>query len=90
MNENGYPLYQWCKPEYSDYYDKIGRVHEVIIDNKWVVAYCPIISKISVSHINVEFHSLVKAIKYICKYINKERDLPILTFVLTVELDNAW
>ncbi len=44
------------------------------IDNKWVVPYCPLLSKIFNAHINVECCNSVKSIKYICNYINKGSD----------------
>ena len=39
---------------------------EYTIDNRWVVPYCPLLSKIFNAHINVEFCNSVKSIKYIC------------------------
>ncbi|UYV82493.1 hypothetical protein LAZ67_21002525 [Cordylochernes scorpioides] len=54
-----------------------GR-EEVAIDNRWVVPYSPLLSKMFCAHINVENCSSVKAIKYICKYVNKGSDQAII------------
>ncbi len=54
---------------------KIGNSkQEIEIDNKWVVPYCPLLSRIFQAHINVEYCNSVKSIKYICKYVNKGSD----------------
>lgn len=45
-----------------------GRV--VTIDNRWVVPYNAVLSRIFECHINIEICSLVKAIQYISSYIN--------------------
>ncbi|UYV82863.1 hypothetical protein LAZ67_22001131, partial [Cordylochernes scorpioides] len=55
----------------------LGR-EEVTIDNRWVVPYSPLLSKMFCAHINVENCSSVKAIKYICKYVNKGSDQAII------------
>ncbi|XP_054083761.1 uncharacterized protein LOC114804961 [Zeugodacus cucurbitae] len=44
---------------------------EMSVDNRRVVPYNPVLSRIFNAHINVEFCQSVKAIKYICKYIHK-------------------
>ena len=41
------------------------------IDNRWIVPYCSLLSKMFIAHINIEYCNSVKAIKYICKYVNK-------------------
>jgi len=46
----------------------------VQLDNRWVVPYCPILSRCFGIHINVEYYHLIQAIKYICKYVNKGFD----------------
>jgi len=54
---------------------KIGNCAQMIeIDNKWIVPYCPLLSRIFRAHINVEYCNSVKSIKYICKYVNKGSD----------------
>ncbi|XP_044595860.1 uncharacterized protein LOC123272904 [Cotesia glomerata] len=47
------------------------------IDNRWVVPYSPLLSKTYNAHINVEFCSSVKSIKYICKYVHKGSDMAV-------------
>ncbi|UYV79307.1 hypothetical protein LAZ67_17002062 [Cordylochernes scorpioides] len=57
---------------------KIRGREEVTIDNRWVVPYSPLLSKMFCAHINVENCSSVKAIKYIYKYVNKGSDQAII------------
>jgi hypothetical protein len=47
------------------------------VDNQWVVPYSPLLSKTFNAHINVEYCNSVKAIKYICKYVNKGSDMAV-------------
>ncbi|KAK2705175.1 hypothetical protein QYM36_017279 [Artemia franciscana] len=47
------------------------------VDNQWVVPYSPLLSKTFNAHLNVEYCNSVKAIKYICKYVNKVSDLAV-------------
>lgn len=73
--EDGYPVYRRKSPNIGG--NKIilkvrGRM--LTIDNKWVVPYSPILCRSFNAHINVEYCHSVKAIKYICKYINKGSD----------------
>ena len=49
-------------------------MYYVIIYNKWLVLHCRIESKIFDVPINIEPCSLVKAMKYICKYASKDSD----------------
>ena len=70
-DRDGYPLYRRRKPGDGGYTAKVGRNE---VDNRWVVPYCPLLSRIFNAHINVEFCNSVKSIKYICKYINKGSD----------------
>ena len=77
--EDGYPLYRRRKPGEGGFSAKI-KMHssavyqEFEIDNKWVVPYNPLLSKMFQAHINVEWCHSVKSIKYICKYVNKGSD----------------
>lgn len=78
--EDGYPLYRRRKPGDGGFTAKIkmrsssGNMQEIEIDNKWVVPYNPLLSKMFQAHINVEWCHSVKSIKYICKYVNKGSD----------------
>uniref|UniRef100_A0A0L8GN26 ATP-dependent DNA helicase n=1 Tax=Octopus bimaculoides TaxID=37653 RepID=A0A0L8GN26_OCTBM len=73
-NGDRYSLYRWRRPENSGF---TTTVKGSKVDNRWVVPYCPLLLKIFNAHINVEFCSSVKAIKYICKYINKGSDAAV-------------
>jgi len=77
---DGYPLYRRRDPEHGGHtftMRKPNSINEVEIDNRWVVPYSPLLSKAYKAHINVEFCSSVKSIKYICKYVNKGSDLAV-------------
>jgi hypothetical protein len=72
-------LYRRRAPENGGVKEKIdtkigNSKQEIEIDNKWVVPYCPLLSRIFQAHINVEYCNSVKSIKYICKYVNKGSD----------------
>jgi hypothetical protein len=77
--EDGYPNYRRRKLGDGGYSARLsvrtshGR-QEIEIDNRWVVPYSPLLCKMFPAHINVESCRSVKAIKYICKYINKGSD----------------
>ena len=76
--EDGYPMYRRRKPGDGGFTAKIkmkvdSTYQEIEMDNRWVVPYTPILTKMFQSHINVESCQSVKAIKYICKYVNKGR-----------------
>jgi hypothetical protein len=77
--DDGYPLYRRRSPEDGGVKAKLkmkigNSIQEIEIDNKWVVPYCPLLSRIFQAHINVEYCNSVKSIKYICKYVNKGSD----------------
>ena len=52
-------------------------------DNQWVLSYSPLLYKTYNEDINVKYCSSVKAIKYICKYVNKGSETAV--FVLQSE-----
>ena len=74
--EDGYPLYRRLHPNDGGFTVKlkVRGGEEVVIDNRWVVPYCPLLSRLFDAHINVEYCNSVKSIKYICKYVNKGGD----------------
>ena len=73
-NDMSYPLYRQKAPE--DGHKKVNIQTRIGViksfDNSWIVPYSPILSKLFDAHINVESCDSLRAIKYICKYINKE------------------
>jgi hypothetical protein len=77
--DDGYPSYRRRSSEDGGIKAKIkmrinNSIQEIEIDNKWIVPYCPLLSRIFQAHINVEYCNSVKSIKYICKYVNKGSD----------------
>ncbi|GBL99593.1 hypothetical protein AVEN_68853-1 [Araneus ventricosus] len=75
---DGYPLYRRRKPEDGGYVTtKKVRGSEVGIDNRWIVPFCPLLTRAFNAHINVEYCSSIKSIKYVCKYINKGSDMAV-------------
>ena len=51
---------------------------DIEINNHWIVPYSPILSMTFNAHINDESWHSVKSIKYICKYVTKERDMAVI------------
>ena len=51
------------------------RGEEITLGNEWVVPHNKLSCKIQKAHINMEFCSTVKGIKYITKYINNGSDM---------------
>ncbi|XP_055903960.1 uncharacterized protein LOC129939820 [Eupeodes corollae] len=80
-NVDGYPTYRRRHPDNcgQSFVKNINSV-DIDIDNRWVVPYSPLLSKTFNAHINVEFCSSVKSIKYICKYVNKGIDMAVFRF----------
>ena len=87
---DGYPLYRRRNQEDGGRVANVNRKppnserqedqEPIVIDNRWVVPYCPLLLRALNCHVNVELCSSIKAIKYICKYINKGNDMA--TFAL--------
>ncbi|KAK4320910.1 hypothetical protein Pmani_008282 [Petrolisthes manimaculis] len=78
--DDGYPSYRRRKPGEGgfDAVITMEKNRQVKVDNRWIVPYCPLLSKTFNAHINVEFCSSVKSIKYVCKYVNKGSDMAVL------------
>ncbi|XP_072384527.1 uncharacterized protein [Diabrotica undecimpunctata] len=77
-NTDGYPIYRRRSPGNGGYsFIKNISNTDIDIDNRWVVPYSPLLSKTYNAHINVEFCSSVKSIKYICKYVHKGSDMAV-------------
>nr|XP_033797247.1 uncharacterized protein LOC117359137 [Geotrypetes seraphini] len=78
---DGYPLYRRRAIEDGGFKAKLtlrSKI-EIEIDNRWVVPYSPLLSKMFQAHINVEYRNSVKSIKYVCKYINKGSDMAVFS-----------
>jgi hypothetical protein len=76
--DNNYATYRRRSPEDGGRQivnQKTGR----IIDNRWVVPYCPFLSLRYNCHINVEMCTSPKAAKYLYKYITKGSDRAMVT-----------
>ena len=87
-DRDGYPLYRRRQPNNGGkIVTKMLHGKEIQIDNRWVVPYCPLLSKIFNAHINVEMCNSVKSIKYICKYIHKGSDMAIVELEETDKCD---
>ena len=82
-DNDGYPSYKRRSPQDGGFQTTVGH-HTV--DNRWIVPYCPLLSKTFNAHINVEFCNSVKSIKYVCKYINKGSDAAMFA----VHGQNQW
>ena len=75
---DGYPLYRRRSTEdCGKSAITKSRNRHIKVDNRWVIPYSPLISKRYNVHINVEYCNSVKAIKYICKYVNKGSDMAV-------------
>ncbi|CAD6227169.1 GSCOCG00011939001-RA-CDS [Cotesia congregata] len=83
---DGYPLCRRRKPDEGGYVTTLKMRNAVVdIDNRWIVPYLPLLSKMFDVHINVEYCNSVKSIKYICNYVNKGSDMAV--FGLANETD---
>ncbi|XP_045541153.1 uncharacterized protein LOC123722712 [Papilio machaon] len=77
-NVDGYSIYRRRNPENGgqSFIKNIINT-DIDIDNRWVAPYSPLLSKTYNAHINIEFCSSVKSIKYICKYVHKGSDMAV-------------
>ncbi len=80
---DGYPMYRRRKKEDGGHEAKIwigkGEHRKTFtLTNQWIVPYNPSLSRFFQTHINVELCSSIKAIKYVCKYINKGSDMAVM------------
>ncbi|EPB66545.1 phage tail component protein [Ancylostoma ceylanicum] len=79
---DGYPLYRRRRPGEGGFTaivklkinDKPTDFKE---DNRKVLPYSPMLCKMFEAHINVEYCNSITSIKYICKYVNKGRNMVV-------------
>src|SRR6266480_2126068 len=71
-NEDGYPISR--RRQFIEGEERKVKCKRVWLDNRWVVPYCPFLSKRFNAHINVEICSSISAFKYIFKYVFKGGD----------------
>ncbi|XP_025421174.1 uncharacterized protein LOC112691234 [Sipha flava] len=69
--DDGYPKYKRRSTDDGGFSINIKGVD---IDNRWIVPYNPVLLRTCNAHVNVEYCSSVKSIKYVCKYVNKGSD----------------
>ncbi|XP_011859152.1 PREDICTED: uncharacterized protein LOC105556668 [Vollenhovia emeryi] len=74
MDEDAYPYYR--RRNNGKSFERPGGY---IVDNRYVVPYCPTLSVIFNCHINVEVVSSIKSVKYLYKYIYKGHDAATIT-----------
>jgi hypothetical protein len=80
VNSDGYPEYRRRRT--------VNNINmqwgdEGMYDNRWIVSYNLYLIRRYKTHINVEIYIIVQAIKYIYKYIYKERDKATLEIANT-------
>ncbi|GBM63108.1 hypothetical protein AVEN_68558-1 [Araneus ventricosus] len=86
---DGYPLNRRRKPEDGAQIATVKMISDsVVIDNRWIVPYSPLLLKIFDAHINVECCNSVKSIKYILKYVHKVYLLPIPVIIALMKFLN--
>ena len=76
-----YALYRRRAPEDGGYQYVCPKTDK-IIDNRWVVPYCPFLSLRFNCHINVERCTSPKAAKYLYKYVTKGSDRAMVATVM--------
>uniref|UniRef100_A0A2H1WN94 SFRICE_024390 n=1 Tax=Spodoptera frugiperda TaxID=7108 RepID=A0A2H1WN94_SPOFR len=75
IGQDGYPVYCRRDAENGGQITTVNiRGRPTTIDNRWIAPYSPMLCRLFNAHINVEYCHSVKAIKYLCKYINKGSD----------------
>ena len=72
---DGYPIYHRRSPEEGCVSVTINGKH---IDNRWVEPHNPFLCRTFDTHANVEYCATVKAIKYVCDYVNKGKDKAVV------------
>lgn len=79
---DGYPLYRRRSPDDNgrSFMLKVKK-KDVLVDNRWIVPYNPLLSKTFQTHVNVEYCNSIKSIKYVCKYVNKGSDMAVFGIV---------
>ncbi|KYN07868.1 ATP-dependent DNA helicase PIF1, partial [Cyphomyrmex costatus] len=70
LDEDAYPSY--CRRNNDRTFKRPGNF---IVDNRYVVPYCPKLAMTFNCHINVEIVSSIKSVKYLYKYIYKGHDV---------------
>lgn len=73
-SEDGYPQYK--RPKNS----RTITVNGIQLDNRWVVPFNKILSKLFNCHINVEICTSVSSVKYLYKYVYKGHDAAFAEF----------
>jgi hypothetical protein len=81
MDVNGYPIYQHRDTGHT------VLVHDVELDNRWVVLHNVYLSTKYDAHINVEVCNNIRAVKYLFKYVYKGHDRA--TVEISRQSDNA-
>ena len=71
--DDGYPLYRRRSAAKGGQTTTLplkinNKKQNYTVDNRWIVPYNPFLSRAFKCHINVEFSSSVRSVKYICKY----------------------
>ena len=74
-----YPLHRRWTPEDGGFTEKLKICSntEIKIDKRGVVPFLPLLSRMFLAHINVEYCNSVKLIKYEYKYVNKGSDMAV-------------
>lgn len=91
---DGYPLYRRRNPSDGGKVFKLlrksaGVTNEIIVDNRWIVPYNPLLSRLFKAHINVEYCNSIKSIQYICKYVNKGSDRAVFELDINGNYDET-